>query len=131
MTSKKHTRYTLLLDEGVYPKESFPNLNNLYVLKHINHDFKKSGTPDSRIYKLAQKNNSLVVVYNIKDFRPLIAPNKPSVISLSTNLTIKQIDKKICKVLKTLKPSQTKGHLISITNEGIQSVTNFVRGSNN
>ena len=117
MTSKKHTRHKLLLDEGLYPKESFPNLNNLHVLKHVNHDLKKGSTKDSNIYKLAVQNNFLVVVYNIKDFKPFIAPNKPSAISISTNVPIEQIDKKVCKVLKKLKPSQTKGHLISITNE--------------
>ena len=117
MTSKKLIRHTLLLDEGVPPKERFPKLNNLHVVKHINHDFKKGGSKDQNIYKLADKNHFLVVVYNTKDFKPLITPNKPSVISLSTNLTNEQIDKKICKALKALKPSQVRGHLISITNE--------------
>ena len=120
MTSKKHIRHILLLDEGVPPKERFPKLNNLHVVKHINHDFKKGGSKDQNIYQLADKNHFLVVVYNTKDFKPLITPNKPSVISLSTNLTNEQIDREVCKMLKTLKPSQTKGHIITITNENIK-----------
>ncbi len=117
MTSKKHTRHKLLLDEGLPRKESFPKLNNLHTIRHINHDLKKGGSKDKSIYDLAEKMGYIVVVFNTKDFKPLITKNTPSVISLSTGLTNSQIDVKVCKVLKKLKPSEAKGHLISITNE--------------
>lgn len=119
MRSKKHIRYKLLLDEGLSPKEKFPNLNNLHSLKHIKHDFKKGGAKDPQIYKLAEKENCMVVVFNTKDFKPLIDGNKPTVISLSTGLPNQQIDLKICKVLRGIKRNEQVGHLISITNEGI------------
>lgn len=118
MTSKKHLRYTLILDEGLPRKESFPLLNNLHTLNHINHDLKKGGTKDRIIYRLAIKQKALVIVFNTKDFKPLITTNTPSVISLSTGITNTQIDKKLCKLLKKLKPSEAIGHLISLTNEG-------------
>ena len=124
MTSKKHTRHTLLLDEGLPPKESFPKLNNLHTLRHINHDLKKGGSKDKNIYDLARKNKYMVVVFNTKDFKPLITIDKPSVISLSTVLKNKQIDFKICKILKKLKPNQTKGYLITITNEA-EKITSY------
>ncbi len=118
MISKRHIRRKLLLDEGLPRRESFAKLNNLHTVRHINHDLKKGGLNDKAIYHLAGKNEYIVVVFNTKDFKPLIEDNKPSVIALSTTLTNAQIDKKICKVLKKLKPSEEKGHLISITNEG-------------
>jgi hypothetical protein len=81
MTTRKHIRRKLLLDEGLPRRESFPKLNT-------------------------------------KDFKPFILEDKPSVIALSTGLTNAQIDVKICKVLKKIKPSELRGHLISISNEG-------------
>ncbi len=57
-------------------------------------------------YNLAAKGKYLVVVFNTKDFVPLIYRNKPSVISLSTGLMNNQIDLKLCKLLKTIKPSE-------------------------
>lgn len=118
MSSKKHTRYKLLLDEGLPPKESFPKLNNLHNLKHINHDLKQGGAKDPAIYKLAEENGYLVVVLNTKDFKPMLEKEKPTIISLSSGITNKKIDQKICGILKKLKPGQKTGHIISVSNEG-------------
>src|SRR4051812_4553429 len=112
MTSKKHIRHSLLLDEGLPRRESFPQLNNLHTLRHINHDLKKGGAKDYHIYKIAQEFGFMVVVFNTKDFKPLITENKPSVIALSTGLTNAQIDTKLVKVLRSIKPSERTGHLI-------------------
>ena len=119
MTSKKHIRHKLLLDEGLPRKESFPKLNNRHTLRHINHDLKKGGSSDSSIYSLAEIIDALIVVFNTKDFKPFITVDKPSVIALSTNITNKIIDNKLCRLLKELNPRERKGHLISITNEGV------------
>ena len=119
MPSKKHTRCRLLLDEGLPHKEKFPTLNNLHNVKHIKHDLKRGGSKDPIVYNIALEDNRLVAVFNTKDFRPLIGKEKPSVISLSTGLSNIQIDLKLCKMLKNLKPSEQKGCLISVTNEGI------------
>ena len=115
MPSRKHIRYKLLLDEGLPPKEAYFKANNYHNLKHIKHDLKKGGAKDEVVYSIAVKDNRLPIVFNTKDFKPLIRKYSPSVISFSTNLSNKQADLKICKVLKNLKPSQTKGHLISIS----------------
>lgn len=121
MSSKKHTRYKLLLDEGLPPRERFPQLNNLHAIQHIKHDLKKGRSKDPEIYKIAEKEKRMVLVFNTKDFKPLIEPQKPSVIALSTGLTNEQIDLKLCKILKNLKHNQELGHLISITNEGVMT----------
>lgn len=118
MSSRKNIRYKLLLDEGLPPKDRFPTLNNLHSVKHIKHDLKKGGAKDYVVYNIAAKGTYIVVVFNTKDFEPLIDNNKPAVISLSTNLSNEQIDLKLCKLLKNLKPREKSGHLISINNEG-------------
>ena len=125
MPSKKHRRFKLLLDEGLPPKEAFPQVNNLHDVKHIKHDLKKGGTNDANVYLLAKKQERIVVVLNTKDFKPLIKSGWPSVIALSTRITNRQGDLKICKALHNLKPSEVKECLISISNSGI-SVTHGV-----
>lgn len=118
MSSKKHKRYRLLLDEGLHLPNSYPNLNKLHDVLHVTQT-KNRGKSDEVIFRMAEKEDRLPVVFNTKHFKPLISKNSTSVVSLSTNLTDKQADLKICKVLKNLSVSQTKGCLISISKSGI------------
>ena len=118
MSSRKHIRHKLLLDEGVHLPQSYPKLNNLHDVIHIS-QVDLRGEPDEKIFDYTKLSSRITVVFNVKDFQKFIHPNFPSIIALSTNLTDKQADLKICKALKELKPSETKGHLISITNSGI------------
>lgn len=117
--SRRNKKYKLLLDEGLPNPQNYPQLNNFHDLKHLTHDLRFSGIKDSVVYELANKFGRLVVVFNTKDFKPLISPGKSSVISLSTNLTNKEADKKISKALRELSSSQAKGCLISISKSGI------------
>ena len=118
MSSRKRIRHRLLLDEGVHLPQSYPKLNNLHDVIHVSQvDLK--GKADEKIFDWAKQNSRITVVFNIKDFHKFISPNYPSIIALSTNLTDNQADLKTCKALKELKPSETKGHLISIANSGI------------
>lgn len=127
MALRTHTKHRLLLDEGLPRKEVYPQANNYHNLRHIVHDINKEGAKDIEVYAIANSEQRMVVVFNTKDFRPLISLKSVSVISLSTNLVDKQVDLKICKVLRILKPSQTKGHLISITNNG-ESIVKQILG---
>lgn len=118
MSSRKHIRHKLLLDEGVHLPQSYPKSNNLHDLVHVS-QVNLKGIEDKKIFDWAKLNLRITVVFNVKDFRKFINPDCPSIIALSTNLTDKQADLKICKALKELKPSEAKGHLISTTNTGI------------
>jgi len=122
MAIRTRTRHRLLLDEGLPRKETYPRANNYHNLRHIVHDIGKGGAKDKDVYAIANKEKRLVVVFNTKDFRPLIFPESISVISLSTNLTDRQVDLKLCKALRYLKPSEAKGHLITITNNNISVI---------
>ena len=115
---RKHKRYKLLLDEGLHLPTSYPKLNNLHDLLHIANTHHR-GKGDSYIYKLAQKEERIPVVFNTKHFKPLVKQDSISIIALSTNIKDAEADRKICKVLRSLKANQIKGHLISISNEGV------------
>lgn len=118
MRSKRHRRYKILLDEGLHLPNCYPRLNNLHDVLHIAQT-KYRGKADNVIFQIAEKEERLPVVFNTKHFKPLIAKNSVSVISLSTNLDDKESDLKICKALKNLLLAQRKGCLISISKSGI------------
>lgn len=130
MTIRARTRHKLLLDAGLPRKEAYPRANNYHSLKHIVHDIGKGGAKDNDVYAIANKEERLMVVFNTKDFRPLIFPQSVSVISLSINLTDKQVDLKLCKALRYLKPSETKGRLITVTNNNISVIKQKIPNPN-
>lgn len=120
--SRKLIKYKLLLDEGLSLAKSYPKLNNIYNLKHIVHDLNQSRIKDKPLYDLATKEGRILIVFNVKDFRHLIKRGCASVIALSENLSNKEADLKITKVLKDIKSNQTKGHLISISKSGTKFI---------
>ncbi len=116
--SRKLLKYKLLLDEGLSLAKSFPKLNNIYNLKHIVHDLRKSGIKDKLLYDLATKEGRILIVFNVKDFKHLIKRGGTSVIALSENLSNKEADLKITKLLRDIKSYQARGHLIFISKSG-------------
>ena len=120
MATRIHIKHRLLLDEGLPKKEAYFQANNYHNLRHIVHDFGKSAAKDKEVYSIANKEKRIVVVFNTKDFKPLITFKSMSVISLSTNLNDRQVDLKLCKILRLLKPSEIVGYLITITNNLIK-----------
>ena len=107
MALRAHTKYKLLLDEGLPRRENYPQSNNYHSLKHIVHDLGKGGASDKEVYVIANKDNRLVIVFNTKDFRPLVSLESVSVIALSTNLTDKQVDLKLCKSVEKTKTQRS------------------------
>lgn len=116
--SKKIIKYKLLLDEGLFLPKFYPELNGFHNLKHIVYDLRKSGIKDAPLYDLATKENRILIVFNIKDFKKLIRKEGISVIDLSANLSNKEADLKVLKALKEMRPNQEKGYLISISKTG-------------
>lgn len=119
--SKRISKYKLLLDEGLSPNKSYPNLNRIHKLTHIGQDNKLGGMKDPAIYTYAKQHGMLVMVLNTKDFRPLVQVNGPTVIVLSNNIPNSQVDKKICKLLKEINSKEKFGHIFSVSNEGIKT----------
>lgn len=117
--SKRFIKFKLLLDEGLSLPNKYPIINKTYNVKHIVSHFKHlRGKEDDKVYKTATKENRIVVVFNTKDYKPLIKKNGSSIILLSNKLSNKDADLKICKTLKQLSSKQSKGCLLYINNTG-------------
>lgn len=119
MNLKRPKKYKLLLDEGLPLSTSYPNINRYYDLSHVALMKKLRGKADTEIYALAHRENRIPVVFNTKDYKPLVTEATISIISLSINLSNKEADRKIGKALRGLKGMEEKGCIISITKTGI------------
>lgn len=83
MSPVRHTpKPKLLLDEG-FPKRSlFSNLNSYCDVKHVAHDFHLAGATDEEVYAKACELGRILVVFNIKDFKPMVRPDGATIIGV-------------------------------------------------
>jgi hypothetical protein len=68
MSTKRHRRFKLLLDEGLPLPTDYPNLNNLHNVVHVT-SAKLSGKPDELVFKFANDQKRMLVVFNTRHFR--------------------------------------------------------------
>lgn len=98
--SPRFYRHKLLLDEGLYPRKSFPRINNRHDVKHIKHDFHRGGINDEEIYKMAVKQKRIIITYNTRDFRKMARySNGSGIIGVSQGLTPDQLDTRLNSIL--------------------------------
>lgn len=116
----RHKRHKLLLDESLHLPNSYPHLNKLHDVIHIKLLDRREheGDADQAVYKVAEKESRILILFNKKDFKRLVSPEGPSIICLSTTLTDEQVDKKLCSFLRKITPGQVKGKIFSVTQQG-------------
>jgi hypothetical protein len=101
--SPKQTRYRLLLDEMLPAREKFPELNKFHNVRHIVHDFHKSGLTDDLVVSLAKKEKRIVVTKNSRHFLSLCMKHGVGLIGLTEEMPYEEIDKTITAKLRDLK----------------------------
>ena len=117
MVKKRFVKFKLLLDEALSPRESFPQTNNIFNLKHIRDDFRQTGLADELVYKFAQETKRLIITPNTKDFRKLLKSKDTGIIGISMALKTKDMDKKLCSLLKKSSKGDLFGKVTKITGE--------------
>jgi predicted nuclease of predicted toxin-antitoxin system len=118
MSKKRFHKHKLLLDENMQPRKFFPRLNSLFDIKHISLDLKQRGLRDEHVYQFAAKAKRLLVTFNGDDFKDLsLTSNETGVISLSENLPLEQLDKKLTALLQRSNPKALYGKFTTITGE--------------
>lgn len=116
--TKQFYKHKLLLDENFPVRSSFPTLNKRFDVKHIAIDLHLVGLSDSEVYKLARKENRLLITFNTKDFVKLVKKDKDTgVIGVSANLPLEQIDKKLTALLTKASSKTLRGKLTTLTGE--------------
>ena len=107
---KRFYKHKILLDENMPQRFRLPLLNQQFEVKHLRDDLDKGQLEDPEVYELAVRDGLVIVTYNIKDFRSL-AGTKPDagIIGAPDRLPVKQLDTKLCALLKWLTPNALKG----------------------
>lgn len=101
--SPRSKRFKLLLDENLPRREMFPQLNKLHDVKHI-FDYKKGGTSDDDVVKLAKKEKRILVSRNEKHMYKPCTKEKVFLICPTENIPNGEIDDKINAKLKNWDP---------------------------
>lgn len=107
---KIHHKYKILLDENMPPRLAFPLLNHHFNVKHIDHDFKKSGVSDREVYHIAVAEKRIIITRNIKHFIPLAGIKEDvGIIGIAPHWQPDQIDKKLVAFIKRINPKVLAG----------------------
>jgi hypothetical protein len=110
--TRRFYKHKLLLDENFVIRSALPLLNRRYDAKHIAVDLNLAGLSDPKVYKLAIKENRLLVTYNIKDFEKFLKDDsRLGVIGVSANLSLAEVDKKLTSLLSKSSKNSLFGKL--------------------
>lgn len=109
-------KHKLLLDEGIFPRQSLRRINNRYNIKHIKHDLKKGGIEDQEVYEIACKGKRIIITYNIGDFRKLARQSKNTgVIGVTYGFTPERLDIKLNSLLSKSSEKKFYGKYTSLS----------------
>jgi len=112
--TRRKPKPKILLDEGFSPRKSFSKLNDYCDVKHIAQDFDLGGATDRAVYDIACQQDRLMIIFNIKDFKPMITPTSVTIIGVSAGMATDQLDKKLTSKIKKMKPNEWHGKYFKI-----------------
>ena len=112
-----------LLDEGLPPRKKLLHLNSRssFNVRHITHDYDKSGLTDQQILKIAEKDGRILVVLDGDFNKKRQIQKKTAILKMTGGLTIAEIDDVLFKVVQAL-PNQEDfiGKMIFANRKGIK-----------
>lgn len=92
----KFYKHKLLLDEGLFKRQTLRRLNSRHNLKHIKHDLHKAGISDEEVYIIACNERRIIVTYNVDDFKKLVKQNKETgIIGIAQGINPDLLDTKL------------------------------------
>lgn len=100
------------------PRTRFPRLNSRFDVKHIRDDCHLAGLADPDVYRLAVKEQRVLVTLNEKDFLPLVGTQHDmGVVGVSLHLSSEQIDTKLTALLMRSTPHALQRKWSALTGE--------------
>lgn len=103
------------MDEAFPHQRMFPRLSKKANVRHIVHDFiHRRQIDDKEIYDIAVFDNRFVVTINFKDFKKFVVKDRPGIIALPSDLTIKDIERVLLKFISTTTPNECMGKAIKL-----------------
>ncbi|MEK7464488.1 MAG: DUF5615 family PIN-like protein [Patescibacteria group bacterium] len=95
-----------LLDEVMPPRKNLPRLNKRGScnIRHITHDYKKSGLTDKDVLRWAQKEHRILVTADKFFIKPKNLQKTIAVIRISGGCKVEEIDRRLVRLIR-LNPS--------------------------
>ena len=116
--AKRLYKHKILLDENFPVRSHLPLLNSTFTVKHIAKDLKHNGWTDDQVYQFAEKNEMIIVTFNVKDFVGLlVVAHGTGVVGVSHSLTNENIDKKLTALFTRSTKRSLFGKVTHITGE--------------
>jgi Domain of unknown function (DUF5615) len=106
----KPFQHKLLLDEHLFHRRLYPLLNQRFDVKHIKEDLHQGGMADPALYELAVSQGRIILISNVKDFRPLLRDDAPGIIGIPHTWSAPRIDSKLTALLTRHSPAYFRGH---------------------
>ena len=115
---KPFHKHKLLFDENMPPRTGYPRLNEHFNVKHISHDYNKSGTPDEEVYKTACEQGRIIITINRDDFIKLVGTKDDcGVIAIPDGPAAARTDTKLTALLMHHGPNYFRGRLVPLGGE--------------
>ena len=112
----KFYKHKLLLDEGLFKRQSLKRIDSRYDIKHIKHDLHKGGIKDNEVYEIAKKQGRIILTYNVEDFRTLAKQStQTGVIGATPGFTPDQLDAKLNSLLSKSSEKSFYGKYIPLS----------------
>ena len=118
---------SFLLDEGMPPKKLLRlNKRSGFNIKHITHDYGRSGLADAKILQIAEKQERILVTVDWDFNKKRRIQKKTAIIKIKGGLIAKETDELFCKVVKLFpKKEDYLGKFISASKDGV-TVTDYL-----
>ncbi|GEM_PF-1846801 len=93
---------SFLLDEGMPPRKRLLRINkrSSFNIKHITHDYKRSGLADDKVLHIAEKEGRVLVTIDWDFNKKRRIQKKTAIVKIVGGLIAKDIDDLFCKLVK-------------------------------
>ncbi|MFJ8565848.1 DUF5615 family PIN-like protein [Streptomyces sp. NPDC093514] len=111
---KPFHRHKLLLDENMPPRLLFPQTNERFDVKHVNVDLHQGGINDLAVYRLAVREQRIIVSQNWRHFIKLVGTAQDVGVIAVTGKDWARMDSQLASVLTRHAPAHFRGKVLTL-----------------
>ncbi|MEU2829174.1 DUF5615 family PIN-like protein [Streptomyces lavendulae] len=111
---KQPYRHKLLLDENMPPRLLFPLTNERFDVKHVNIDLHQGGIDDLAVYRLAIREQRIIVSQNWRHFVKLVGTGQDAGVIAVTGKDWTRMDSQLASMLTRHTPAHFRGKVLTL-----------------
>ncbi|MEU2869730.1 DUF5615 family PIN-like protein [Streptomyces olivoreticuli] len=114
---KQFHKYKLLLDENVPPRSLFPRVNQRFDVQHVSLDLHQGGIDDIAVYRLATKEQRIIISQNWRHFLKLVGTDDDvGVIAVTGNDWVR-MDGQLASLLVRYGPAHFRRKVLTLNTQ--------------